>query len=320
MLITDNILVKSFMEWERTRRSVGRSLRTARILAVVGLTACLVSTCVVSAEGDNTSYTFYELGYESNIFMEQETVSIEFNSPYDRSGWTINIHLYNPLGCVGSIDLNLNKMELLDNEYTTGGDQWIKKEVPPGMIKRGDNKIIIGFPFVSCNTGTTLIDDSYIRSNNSEAEEDQDGFPVAEDLQLFKPNNTSERHNPTKNGPDLIVSRLTAVGARINVDAGYLSPLIETVSVDFAVTNIGNEDVKKYFTTKIYVLDTNSMEYINSSHLSAGESFFGSVSYAAPFAVLKVKPVIVFVDANNNVTELDEDNNVMKEFAAIGMG
>lgn len=301
------------MRWEMIRQLVHRSFG---LVGIFGMIACMVCSSGALAEDDNVTYTFYELGYESSIFMEQETVSIEFNSPYERSDGTIDVHVYNDPGCIGCMDLKLNEISLLGYEDINGGGQWIHKDVPLGLIKKGANKIIIGFPYVSCNTGPTLMDDSYIRLNNSNAEEHED-LPGAKDLQLFAPENNNDIGNPTGNGPDLAVTYLEAIGARVDINAGDFIPVNDIVFVNFTVTNIGNDAVTENFTTKIYVNDTNKIEFIDTPHLDAGESVSRNVSYTAPFAILKVKPVIVFADADYNVTELNEENNVIEKLAAI---
>lgn len=296
--------------------SSDRPLRMAGLLLILAVATGLVSADGALAEG-NTTYTFKDLGYNSKSFVQGESATIYFDSQYIDVGGTINLHLYNMPDKTGRIDLELNYLPLLKNEYTDQGDQWKKIQVPTGVIRKGTNTIVIDFVAVY-SEGTTLLDDSNIQINTNIAE-NQGNLPAVEDFQVSSPGNDSAKANLKGNGPDLMVLFSRAVGVRVARNTAEFSPSIDSVHVNFIIKNIGNEDIIEDFTTAVYVLEANKIESINISQLSAGGSFSGNVSLVIPLGYLNDKPVIVLADANNDIIELNEDNNIFETFAAIAM-
>jgi hypothetical protein len=95
---------------------------------------------------DSTSYTFKDLGYKSSTYTEQdESVTIEFNSPYKEASGDLILHL-NVLDD-GYVEAKINGATIFSAKWFREGEQyWEKIEIPTGMINKGTNTLTISFP------------------------------------------------------------------------------------------------------------------------------------------------------------------------------
>jgi len=120
-------------------------------------------------------------------------------------------------------------------------------------------------------------------------------------------------------GPDLEVTDVSAVGVRtVIAGSDYVPDInVDVVKVTFTVKNIGDEAVTEKFYTDVYVAESNTIEKVDTIYLGPNESFTKTVSFRATFASLRAKPVVVKVDADDTISELDEENNIKKAAAAI---
>lgn len=122
-----------------------------------------------------------------------------------------------------------------------------------------------------------------------------------------------------KKGSDLEVTNVKAIGVRISMPGapGIEKINVDAVKVNFTIKNAGNEPVTEKFYTEIYVYGTNKIKRVETTHLGPGASFTKSVTLTCPFAYLRTKPVIVIVDADNVISELNEENNEKTTVAVV---
>jgi hypothetical protein len=113
---------------------------------------------VMANAQDSTSYSFKELGYKTSTYSGyDESVSIDFDSPYEEASGDLNLHLN--LLAWGFLEVKINGATLLSKKIDEG-EHWEKIEIPTGMIDEGTNTLTICFP--SYSDGITLLANSKI--------------------------------------------------------------------------------------------------------------------------------------------------------------
>jgi hypothetical protein len=231
---------------------------------------------------------------------------------------------------LASINVAVNDASLLeDQDIFLEQEQRIK--VPPDILEENNTLTISG---VHINPATqvdgsensiTLLPNSKIKiiENVSDAE----GIKALEKLMPDAANfdqeknpgrsgKDSENVKPSGNGLDLEVTNVSAVVIRSSMEIPHPKNInLDTVIVNFTVNNTGSDAVTKKFYTNIYLFEGNETERVETSRLGSGESFTKTVRFQVAVARIKAKPVIVKVDADNDITELNEDNNIKSTFA-----
>ena len=124
-----------------------------------GSSVTALDVVVMANAQDSTSYTFKELGYKTSTFTEHdESVSIDFSSPYEEASGDLNLHL-NVLDR-GYVEVKINGATILSKKSFFKGEHWEKIDIPTGMIDEGTNTVTICFP--SYSSEITLLADSKI--------------------------------------------------------------------------------------------------------------------------------------------------------------
>lgn len=110
--------------------------------------------------------TFKELGYETKTYGDDQSVTINFNSPYEESSGNLNLHL-NVDDSSSKVGVTINGIVLLAPKYfDKGEDHWEKINIPTGMIAKGTNSLKISFYHSSCKL--TLLEDSLVSITENE--------------------------------------------------------------------------------------------------------------------------------------------------------
>ena len=114
---------------------------------------------VMTSSQNSASYAFEDLGYKTSTYSEHdESVTIDFSSPFVESRGDLNLHL-NVLDR-GEVEVRINGATLFPSKRFDEGEHRERIDIPTGMIDQGTNTLTISFP--SYVYEITLLEDSMI--------------------------------------------------------------------------------------------------------------------------------------------------------------
>ncbi len=294
------------------------------IIVMFSIALCMGVHAVSASDiAKNTSYTLEDLGYNTKTIIEDDEIAINFTSSYSESIGYLDLHLLPMTGLWFRLTVKINNVALvLDEYFDINKGSWIRVDIPTGLIEKGANKLTIGFS--KLYKGVTLFEDTKINFNETKIEKNAELEPINKSNMLKGSEDLSKQSNKNvghsrlnQDSPDLNVTHVSALGVRITQETPLFPINIDIAKVNFTVKNVGKEAIKDRFYTDIYLLESNKKERVEMSYLGPGESFTKTVSFGVALASLIAKPVIVETDADNNISEVNEENNIKRAVAVI---
>ncbi|MCX6676456.1 MAG: hypothetical protein NTU95_00735 [Methanothrix sp.] len=301
------------------------------LLLIIFLSNAIDCAELSSDTAKSTSYYFKDLGYKMIPIYEGENATINFESPYDRAEGEIN--LYFPRYYLADITVTLNNAILLSDKALGNYIEKTEKiSVPLDFIGKGNNTLnisLVNFKEIE-RVPIELLTNSKIKiiENVSNAEEinvPNEIKPDASriDQKLNRENQGQDRENAKTagKGPDLEVTNASALVMSRPVK---LSPTEDTnldiIEVNFTVKNTGSQAVTDKFVTEISLFSpVNETKQVETPRLDPGKSFTETVVFIVAAALVENKPIIIKADADDDIAELDEGNNI-RETLAVNAG
>lgn len=135
-------------------------IRRMILYCILSLTLCYAGLSSPAFGQDNSSinYTLEDLGFDSTTYSETDAgVKLTFNSPYEESKGSLNIHLI--VTDDGPIKVMINSATIFSEDLDESEYRG-ELNIPTGLIDEGENVLDINFPGTYYEI--TLLEDSNI--------------------------------------------------------------------------------------------------------------------------------------------------------------